>query len=83
MIKTNQSHNHNSLPPYPVIEAATKGNADAMCAIVKHYEGYIAALCTRMAFDDNGVPLTRGKELPGQSAKQPRSHYLITVHVHS
>lgn len=56
MMKTNQSHNHSSLPPYPVIEAATRGNADAMCQIVKHYEGYIAALCTRMAFDDNGVP---------------------------
>ena len=40
--------------PFPVISAAANGDAEAMCAILKHYEGYIAKLCTRRLKDDAG-----------------------------
>ena len=30
------------------------GDTTAMCAILKHYEGYIAKLCTRTLKDDAG-----------------------------
>ena len=31
-----------NLLPFPVISAAANGDTNAMCAILKHYEGYIA-----------------------------------------
>ena len=31
-----------NLLPFPVISAAANGDTTAMCAILKHYEGYIA-----------------------------------------
>ena len=30
-----------NLLPFPVISAAANGDTNAMCAILKHYEGYI------------------------------------------
>ena len=30
-----------NLLPFPVISAAANGDTTAMCAILKHYEGYI------------------------------------------
>jgi len=44
------------LLPYPVIVAATHGDVDAINAVLKHYEGYIAALSTRRLYDKNGQP---------------------------
>ena len=32
-----------NLLPFPVISAAANGDTEAMCAILKHYEGYISA----------------------------------------
>ena len=43
-----------NLVPFPVISAAVNGDTTAMCAILKHYEGYIAKLCTRTLKDDAG-----------------------------
>ena len=37
-----------------IISAAANGDTTAMCAILKHYEGYIAKLCTRTLKDDAG-----------------------------
>lgn len=45
-----------SLLPYSTIEAAASGNVDAINAVLKHYERYIAALATRTLYDENGVP---------------------------
>ena len=44
-----------NLLPFPVISAAANGDTTAMCAILKHYEGYIAKLCTRTLKDDAGT----------------------------
>jgi len=44
------------LLPYPVIVAATHGDVDAINAVLKHYEGYIAALSTRRLYDESGQP---------------------------
>jgi len=44
------------LLPYPVIVAATHGDVDAINAVLKHYEGYIAALSTKRLYDENGQP---------------------------
>ena len=45
-----------SLLPYSTIEAAASGNVDAINAVLKHYERYIAALATKTLYDENGVP---------------------------
>lgn len=45
-----------SLLPYTIIEAAASGDVDAINAVLKHYERYIAALATRTLFDENGNP---------------------------
>lgn len=45
-----------SLLPYTIIEAAASGNVDAINAVLKHYERYIAALATRTLYDENGQP---------------------------
>ena len=42
-----------SLLPYSTIAS---GNVDAINAVLKHYERYIAALATRTLYDENGVP---------------------------
>lgn len=42
------------LLPFPTIEAATQGDTEALCAILKHYDGYINALCTRLLKDEAG-----------------------------
>lgn len=50
----NTSNNLKKLLPFPVISAAANGDTDAMCAILKHYDGYINKLCTRTLKDDTG-----------------------------
>lgn len=42
------------LLPFPVIAAAVDGNVDAINSVLKHYEGYIAALSMRKLYDENG-----------------------------
>jgi hypothetical protein len=42
--------------PYHVIAAAASGDVDAMNKVLKHYEGYIAALSTRTLYDACGNP---------------------------
>ena len=51
-----QQNSTHALLPFSVIEAAANGNIDAINAVLKHYEGYIAALSTRKLYDENGVP---------------------------
>lgn len=41
-----------SLLPYSIIEAATSGNVDAINAVLKHYERYIAVLAMRTLYDE-------------------------------
>ena len=52
----NQTKTVSSLLPYTTIEAAASGNVDAINAVLKHYERYIAALATRTLYDENGNP---------------------------
>ncbi len=42
------------LMPRDTIQAATKGEPDAVAAVLRHYEGYIAKLSTRCLFDEYG-----------------------------
>lgn len=44
----------NNLLPYPTIVMAASGDIDAINAVLKHYEGYIAALSTRQLYDEYG-----------------------------
>ena len=44
---------HN-LPPFAVIEAATKGDVTAINALLRHYGAYIAALSKRPLWDEYG-----------------------------
>lgn len=52
------------LLPYAVIQKAADGNVDAINAVLKHYEGYIAKLSMREPFDEYGnARLCIGEEL--------------------
>jgi hypothetical protein len=55
-MKNKQSVLNTSLLPFPVIAAAAGGDVDAINAVLKHYEGYIAALSTKRLYDENGIP---------------------------
>jgi hypothetical protein len=46
----------NNLLPFPVIEAAARGEVGAINKVLKHYEGYIITLSTRRLFDEQGNP---------------------------
>lgn len=52
----NKTHNkpRSRLLPYDTIRAASKGDPDAVSAVLRHYEGYIARLSMRRLFDENG-----------------------------
>lgn len=43
-----------ALVPYPIIVAATKGDPEAMKAVVQHFSGYIANLSMRKLYDERG-----------------------------
>ena len=40
--------------PYETIQAASKGDTEAMYTVLRHYEGYIARLSTRRFYDEYG-----------------------------
>ena len=42
------------LLPFSVIASAVNGNVDAINSVLRHYEGYIAALSTRKLYDESG-----------------------------
>ena len=50
-----QATTNNTLS-YPVMLLATGGDVDAINAVLKHYEGYIAVLATRQLYDEQGNP---------------------------
>ena len=43
-----------ALVPYPIIVAATKGDPEAMKAVVQHFSVYIASLSMRKLYDERG-----------------------------
>ena len=49
----NRKAKNNELP-LPVIVLAMGGDVDAINAVLKHYEGYIAVLATRRLYDERG-----------------------------
>ena len=51
-----QNNQREKLLPFPVIEAASNGDADAINQVLKHYEGYITTLSTRTLYDEYGNP---------------------------
>jgi len=52
----NKAAKTSNLLPYPVIVLAADGDVDAIHAVLKHYEGYIAVLATRKLYDGYGNP---------------------------
>lgn len=51
-----QNKQREQLLPFPVIEAASNGDADAIHLVLKYYEGYITTLSTRTLYDEYGNP---------------------------
>lgn len=51
---TKAANGQTRLIPYPVIEAAVSGDADAVNQVICHYSGYIATLCKRTGRDEHG-----------------------------
>ena len=47
-------HTKSRLLPFPVIEKAAGGDVEAINAVLKHYEGYIAKLSLRELHDECG-----------------------------
>lgn len=45
---------NNNLLPYSTIQSATSGNAEAISAVLRHYERYIARLSMRPVRDPYG-----------------------------
>lgn len=54
--KMNQKLKNNRLLSYPTIVMASGGDVDAINDVLKHYEGYIAALSMRTLIDESGTP---------------------------
>jgi hypothetical protein len=50
----NEIHSGGGALAVPVIIAAVGGDTDALCSVVKHYQGYILALSTKRLYDENG-----------------------------
>ena len=46
--------NCSKLLPYHIIVSAASGDVEAINTVLKHYEGYIAALATRKFYDEFG-----------------------------
>ncbi len=46
--------NCSKLLPYHIIVSAVSGDVEAINTVLKHYEGYIAALSTRKLYDEYG-----------------------------
>ena len=51
-----QNNQREKLLPFPVIEAASNGDTDAINQVLQHYEGYITTLSTRTLYDEYGNP---------------------------
>ena len=51
-----QNSKNENLLPFPVIEAASNGDADAINQVLQHYESYITTLSTRTLYDEYGNP---------------------------
>ena len=47
-------HGQARLLPFSIIEKAASGDVEAINAVLKHYEGYIARLSLRELHDDYG-----------------------------
>ena len=53
MSKQRHKDRHDLLP-YDIIQAATKGDPEAISIVLQHYEGYIARLSLRPIQDSHG-----------------------------
>jgi hypothetical protein len=49
-----RNRSNTPLLPFYVIKAAAEGDAEAIEAVLKHFEGYIAAMATKRLFDEYG-----------------------------
>lgn len=54
MRKNDNQRTESELLPFHIIKAASEGDVEAINVVLKHYEGYIASLSTRMLFDEYG-----------------------------
>lgn len=51
-----KTSNCSKLLSYEIIVSAAFGDVEAINTVLKHYEGYIAALATRKLYDEFGNP---------------------------
>lgn len=56
MEKESKCSDESKLLPFHVIKAASEGDVEAINAVLKHYERYIAKLSTRRLYDEYGQP---------------------------
>mgnify|MGYP001150563565 FL=1 len=54
MEQKNKRKEEKHLLPFHIIKAASEGDAEAIQAVLKHYESYIAKLSTRKMYDEFG-----------------------------
>lgn len=56
MEKTNECTKEHELLPCHIIQTASEGDVEAINIVLKHYEGYIKSLSTRIMYDEFGLP---------------------------
>lgn len=56
MKKRNKQFKKMDLLPFDIIKAASEGNVIVINSVLKHYEGYIVSLSSRIMYDKNGNP---------------------------
>lgn len=49
-------HRGKELLPLSLGQAASAGDAGAVESVLRHYDGYMRKLCTRMLYDEDGQP---------------------------
>lgn len=54
MSKKSKKNKEFDLPSIHIIRAASNGDIEAINAVLKHYEGYIATLSMRKLYDEYG-----------------------------
>lgn len=54
MSKKSNRDKQDDMPSFHIIRAASNGDIEAINAVLKHYEGYIASLSVRKLYDEYG-----------------------------
>lgn len=67
------------LLPISVIDAARRGDSQAMERVLRYYEGYINKLCTKTLYDSDGQPRVRVDEYMKRRLEIKLIHSIVSM----